>query len=82
MARSKARSVLGLALLLVLIVMGSSGFGGLQSMAAGVELAPSAREMGEGVPLQPCYTIDTSRPEWLAEAAFVYLPVVLKEFGP
>ena len=82
MARSKAGLVLGLALLLVLTVMGSNGFGEVQSMAAGVELAPSAREVGERIPLQPCYTIDTSRPEWLAEAAYVYLPVVLKEFGP
>ena len=31
---------------------------------------------------QTCYTIDTSRPEWLSAQVFIYLPLVLKSFGP
>ena len=75
MKRKWTKFGLALALLLVLLVVASNSFGDFQHTAAGVE-------SGDAVPLQPCYTIDTSRPEWLAEYRFVYLPVVLREFEP
>jgi hypothetical protein len=31
---------------------------------------------------QACYTLDTSRPEWLQTSPFVYLPLVLKNNAP
>jgi hypothetical protein len=75
---TRTRLALVLALLLVLLIAATNSSGAFEA-ATGVESRSAAFEGGDPA---SCYTIDTSRPEWLTESPLVYLPVVLRDFEP
>ena len=63
-----------LVILILVVILFSTGTALLAAQA------PSAK--GSLARQPACYTIDTSRPEWLSAQVFIYLPLVLKSFGP
>jgi hypothetical protein len=71
-----ARSYRGLVLALLLCILGLALF---TAHAAPLASAGLCEQAGAA---QACYTLDTSRPEWLQTSPFVYLPVVLKNDIP
>ncbi|MBN1814928.1 MAG: hypothetical protein JXA14_24020 [Anaerolineae bacterium] len=44
--------------------------------------ASDTENLATGAAAQACYTLDTSRPEWLQTSPVVYLPLVLRNHAP
>ncbi|MBN1657712.1 MAG: hypothetical protein JXA93_04890 [Anaerolineae bacterium] len=76
MTRNFTTITAGLLLILLLSTLGA-GLLTVHALPVG-----GAENLVTDVGVQACYTLDTSRPEWLATSPFVYLPVVLKNATP
>ena len=82
MGKGRARKWARVGLLVLLLCLfGAAMLGGTAGNAAPqtVPVDPSIRTEASQ---QTCYTIDTSRPEWLADWTFGYLPLVLMGSNP
>ena len=79
MIKGKLRRVLRvLALVLLLCSVGSVLLAAYASGGQGGYAPQDCTDAGDA----PCYTIDTSRPEWLGGWSVVYLPVITKNYKP
>ena len=82
MGKGRTRKLARIGLLVLLLCLfGAVMLGGTAGNAAPQTVFgdPSLRT---GASQQTCYTIDTSRPEWLGNWTTVYLPIITKSFVP
>jgi hypothetical protein len=70
--------------LILAILLGTLGAAMLSTHASGFEGSAVSSGMASypATANQACYTLDTSRPEWLQGLPILYLPVVLKNYAP
>jgi hypothetical protein len=82
MVNERAKKLVRIALLaLLLCLLGTATLGSVEGNAAPQALSGEATIQTQ-VGQQACYTIDTSRPEWLGNWTAIYLPVITKSFAP
>ncbi len=82
MVNERAKKLVRIALLaLLLFLFGTATLGSVEGSAAPQALSGEATIQTQ-VGQQACYTIDTSRPEWLGNWTAIYLPVITKSFAP
>lgn len=68
-------------LVLLLCLLGVAMLGGPAGNAA-PQTVPGDASIRAATDQQTCYTLDTSRPEWLGDWTAVYLPVITKNLAP
>lgn len=85
MKKNGPHSLFRLVVILLLCILGTvvlvPGAADMNA-AAGPAGSPGLSAPGASAGHQACYTLDTSRPEWLQTSPFVYLPLVLKNNAP
>jgi hypothetical protein len=75
------RVSVSLTLVLLLCIVGAAM---LTSQASGVKDGVSSAMLNQqpAVEQQTCYTIDTSRLEWLGNYTVIHLPIIMKSYAP
>jgi hypothetical protein len=82
MKNVKSQRLLRIGLLVFLLCLfGAVLMGGAEGNAAPGTASGDASDRMEANQ-QSCYTIDTSRPEWLGNWTTIYLPIITKSYSP